>query len=232
MKRCIFFLLPIILVFNTQTLSAKTYYNSGINPFFKDRVTPQAVPETIRPKSKAAPIQCTSYSDLVTLFKANFEIYSPTMDVHLVYNYTLSTMNNIIVHAMFDALDSDDYLLFCFYSYNYSYSGINGDATINLQFSYLTTLSQEQYVSTTTAQILGEIITSGMSGLDKEKAVHDWIIQHVQYDHSMTYYSAYDGLYRGTAVCKGYALLFYKMLHSLGMDVRIAYGMGSGALHA
>jgi len=64
-----------------------------------------------------------------------------------------------------------------------------------------------------------------MGDVEKERAVHDWIVLNVDYDMSSdppdVSYSAYGALANGKAVCQGYSLLNFKMLSAMGMKVRI-----------
>lgn len=45
---------------------------------------------------------------------------------------------------------------------------------------------------------------SGMSDLQKARALHDYLAQHVEYDLTYSKYTAYYALVEGTAVCEGY----------------------------
>lgn len=70
-----------------------------------------------------------------------------------------------------------------------------------------------------------------MTDLQKEKAIHDYIVSHVANDTSLTEYSPYAALVKGTTVCQGYALLTYKMLHKVGVPVRLIEGSADGVAH-
>ncbi|MCD7944995.1 MAG: hypothetical protein LUH43_08990, partial [Clostridia bacterium] len=65
----------------------------------------------------------------------------------------------------------------------------------------------------------------------KVVAIHDYICSNVTYDYTNlnddTYtlkYTAYAALINGTAVCQGYATLFYRMALMAGLDVRYISG--------
>ena len=76
--------------------------------------------------------------------------------------------------------------------------------------------------------------------IDKEKAVHDWIILHCEYDeenyHNDTVpWSSYnpEGVFiNGTAVCNGYALAFQLCMEILGIESKIVVGTASFSYHA
>jgi hypothetical protein len=62
------------------------------------------------------------------------------------------------------------------------------------------------------------------SDYDKAAWAYDYIINHVTYDHSELIYSAYGALHDGTAVCQGYALLYYAFATELGLNCKIVSG--------
>lgn len=76
--------------------------------------------------------------------------------------------------------------------------------------------------------------------IEKEKAVHDWIILHCEYDEENYYndtipWSSYnpEGVFiNGTAVCNGYALAFQLCMEILGIDSKIIVGTASYDYHA
>ena len=102
--------------------------------------------------------------------------------------------------------------------------------------SYYTTAQQEAFVDSTVESVLISLDMDTMNPYEKIKAAHDYIVSNVEYDYSLTKYSAYDALYSGETVCNGYALLTYKMLIEAGVLVKIVTGMatsgGSSENHA
>ncbi len=124
-------------------------------------------------------------------------------------------------------LDSDDYLHYVFSAYRYQMSG----NTVTFHVDYLETKQQTDWVKQKTKAILPTILTEGMTDLQKEKAVHDYIVSHVAYDTTLKKASAYEALTSGETVCQGYALLTYEMLKRAGIDNRIAEGEAGGELH-
>ncbi|MEL4106503.1 S-layer homology domain-containing protein [Oscillospiraceae bacterium WX1] len=104
-------------------------------------------------------------------------------------------------------------------------SWYNGAAIYQLTQNFLTTQAQEASVDAAVDTILTQLALTG-SRYDKIKKIHDYILQTVSYDDSLTRFSAYDGLYAKKTVCNGYALLFDKMLLEAGIPVRIIVGTG------
>lgn len=58
----------------------------------------------------------------------------------------------------------------------------------------------------------------GMNDLQKARALHDWIVQHVSYDHSLSNYDAYDAIVSRSAVCQGYTLAYAALLEKAGIE--------------
>ena len=96
---------------------------------------------------------------------------------------------------------------------------------------YRTTAMEEAFVNASVAEILKGLNVGSADAYAKVKAVHDYIVSHVDYDYTYTRYTAYDALSSGKAVCQGYSLLTYKMLLELGVPVRIVTGKANGGDH-
>lgn len=64
-------------------------------------------------------------------------------------------------------------------------------------------------------QVLAEIITPGMSDLEKVMAVNDYLVEHVTYTHGD--YSPYGPLLRGKGVCQGYSFCAELLLNKAGV---------------
>ncbi|MCL6634095.1 MAG: hypothetical protein K6T63_15905 [Alicyclobacillus herbarius] len=101
--------------------------------------------------------------------------------------------------------------------------------TVLYSVSYRESKAQSDWVNTRVHQVLRQILKPGMLDFQKEKAIHDWIVEHVQYDRTETNYTAYDALAKGRAVCQGYALLAYRMLSDAGIPTRILTGTANGS---
>ncbi|MWC30809.1 S-layer homology domain-containing protein [Paenibacillus sp. MMS18-CY102] len=84
------------------------------------------------------------------------------------------------------------------------------------------------------------IIKPGMTDFEKELAIHDYLVLHTAYDYDnylkdtvpTDSYSAYGSLFRGTAVCQGYAYAAHIMLELEGIDSQIVTGTANGVGHA
>ena len=151
--------------------------------------------------------------------------------------------NQIIPEALSETGNANegDYL-----RYNYGGTGYkasiaaDGDGnyryyTIVFTPTYFTTAEQETAVTETIDGLLENEFTFENRDSDYTKlyTVYDYICSNVTYDNESlddsTYtlkYSTYAALINGTAVCQGYASLFYRLLREIGFGVRVATGYG------
>lgn len=125
----------------------------------------------------------------------------------------------------------DHYLMWHTSSYSFSYVNKIESVDLNIHATYLSTYEQEQYVESQTDKILDSIITQDMNDYERIKAVHDYIVNNVNYDITYKKYSAYNALYDKSVVCQGYATLFYKMIDKLGINVVVISGQANGGSH-
>lgn len=97
----------------------------------------------------------------------------------------------------------------------------NSESDYN-KFAWMETQEQKDFVNKKVNEILSQIINNSMTTVQKEKAIHDYIVSHVAYDTTLKNHSAYAALvppYK--TVCQGYALLTCRMMANAGIDVRI-----------
>ncbi|MBR3769363.1 MAG: hypothetical protein IKL06_02405, partial [Lachnospiraceae bacterium] len=98
--------------------------------------------------------------------------------------------------------------------------------------SYRTTAEQEEQLTEAVNAALESLNLDGKSEYDKIKLIYTYICDHVNYDYTYSKYTPYHALCTGTAVCQGYAMLFYRMCKDAGLSVRIIDGIGNGGSHA
>ncbi|MCR5292758.1 MAG: S-layer homology domain-containing protein [Eubacterium sp.] len=96
---------------------------------------------------------------------------------------------------------------------------------------YYTDKEQEEYVDRTAAEIIDSLNLEGMSDLRKIQAIYNYVCKNVTYDYEhlnddsyFLQYTAYAALHDHTAVCSGYAHLFYNLCLRAGIDCRIIIG--------
>lgn len=135
-----------------------------------------------------------------------------------------------------------DYLRWQYESWSAQITGISKEDqfyyVITYSFRYYTTFEQEAYVNQQVDTVLSHMELDGKSDYEKILAVYDYITSHVTYDyahlknyHYKLKYTAYAALCDGTAVCQGYANLFYRMILELGIDCRLVSGISYSTPH-
>lgn len=133
---------------------------------------------------------------------------------------------------------------YSYYDYGESYSnyeGIEAQYLYNITYhiTYKTTSEQERELGERVDQILTDLNLEGKSAYEKSRLIYDYICTHVTYDYAhlkdesyRRQFTAYAAVFDGTAVCQGYASLFYLMGLKAGLSVRCISGIGNGGAHA
>ena len=125
--------------------------------------------------------------------------------------------------------------------YNYPVTTWRGNkVTLEYSFFYRTTPEEEQAVEAWIQQGLQELgITDETEPLQRIRLIHDYICDHVTYDHAhygdnsyQPQFTAYAAVQDGTAVCQGYATLFNRFLISAGIDAEVVLGIAGGEYHS
>ena len=105
--------------------------------------------------------------------------------------------------------------------------------------AYYTTYQEENKVAKKIDEVLDELEIKEMNDYEKIEAIYNYIVNHVTYDYShldnLNYrkqFTAYAALIEGTAVCQGYANLFYRMALESGLECRLITGMAGNVGHA
>ncbi len=159
---------------------------------------------------------------------------SPTIKIKYYGDVVSSDgFKNMLQDVIDELLEYDHYVMYTFTSMNsksdYTYlqnpdgseGKIRKPIDVTITAGYRTTPEQEDYVTNRVNEILDYIIEDGMSDQLKVKAIHNYIVNNVEYDTSLSRFTAYDALYDGKAVCQGYTLLAYKMLNDAEIPTRI-----------
>lgn len=103
---------------------------------------------------------------------------------------------------------------------------------------YITTAQQEAELTAAVDALLAQLALTNKSDYEKICGIYDYMTHNITYDYENledeTYvlkYSAYAALINKTAVCQGYASLFYRLALELGVDCRLIAGIGYGGAH-
>jgi len=227
MIKKIYLSIIILLSCVPNAFADESYY--WVNPIYEHLLSDLPSQKTSR--ESIGTTQCLSYEELKDALKKNFEERVTEFKIHLKYDFSFDDVNSISTQAFNEVLDADDYLRYHILSWKIDLQGNDGNVDIDYTVTYLTSYEEEQSVSQRVTEILNEIITDEMNDEEKEKAVHDWIVMNVQYDATAKYYSAYNALFLGTAVCQGYSTLAYKMLMQVNIETRIIKGTNNGQAH-
>ena len=67
-------------------------------------------------------------------------------------------------------------------------------------------------------EIIAECISEDMSEYQKARALHDWLCDHVEYDDSLTNYSAKSALIDGRSTCSGYSEAYAQLLTAVNIE--------------
>ncbi|MBR3149105.1 MAG: fibronectin type III domain-containing protein [Eubacterium sp.] len=100
---------------------------------------------------------------------------------------------------------------------------------IILNYSYYDTADEENAVKEAVKSFINSLDTYSMSDYEIIKRVHDYICSKTTYNYNASSniylysysYSAYGALIKGSAVCQGYSLAFYRICKELGFNCRI-----------
>lgn len=123
----------------------------------------------------------------------------------------------------------------------YQYAGYGGsvewdwdnNVIFTYDLAYCDTPEQQDVMDSAVATLLGQLNLYGKSDYEKICGIYDWMCANITYDYDNLeddsyhlMYTAYAALVNRTAVCQGYANLFYRLALELGVDSRIISGTG------
>lgn len=96
---------------------------------------------------------------------------------------------------------------------------------------YHSTAQQEAALTQAVQELLAQLELNGLSDYRKAFGIYDYICKNIVYDEAAQNLSAYDALMTKTAVCQGYATLFYRLALELDLDCRVISGTSKGQRH-
>ncbi|MCL6547905.1 MAG: hypothetical protein K6T30_03235, partial [Alicyclobacillus sp.] len=149
--------------------------------------------------------------------------------------FTLTTVPSLsgrVAQALDMALRNDPYLNHDYASSWYSVRPDGDTVQIQVHMRYRESAAQYRYVLARVSDILSQILKPGMTDIQKELAIHDYIVLHSAYDTSLRNLTPYALLTRGTAVCQGYQMLTYLMLTRAGVPCKMVDGTAGGGGHS
>lgn len=107
----------------------------------------------------------------------------------------------------------------------------NYSVTGTFLMNYYTTAAEEAYVDAEVEKLVDEWSKLGFSEYPMICTIYDYIVDTVEYDYTnlsnsayKRQFTAYAALHDKTAVCQGYASLFYRLALEMGVDARLICG--------
>ncbi|MFD0589853.1 transglutaminase domain-containing protein [Paenibacillus sp. GCM10027627] len=186
--------------------------------------------ETMREKLEGPTEVQGPYSELELKLAEGFKARSDRFSAS--YTGDKSKLSDNMTSIIRAALTHDDYSAYVLESYVYTIRSWGNKSTVTVEARYRETIEETAQVDAAVGKALADILRPGMNDHEKVKAIHDWIVTKVEYDQSLSYYTAYNAVSLGKAVCQGYSLLGYRMLKEAGITVRIAEGSVNTGEHA
>ncbi len=194
----------------------------------------------------------SSYDEFDDILRENMvdresrtEFYYKTTRV-LTEDELYSIVNEITELAYDETVSSSegDYLRWSIDKIGYGVQGFVYDTTVYYtifyNIEYYTTKSQENELDEKVDEVI-DSFNFNDSTTEKEKSdkIYRYITKNIRYDYKNLYddsytlkQSAYAALINKTAVCQGYATLYYKMAKECGLKVRVITGESFGENHA
>ena len=116
----------------------------------------------------------------------------------------------------------------------------NGVLELGYKYNKETVNTMKQQLNNKVQAIINNVIKSGMSELEKEMAIHDYIVLNTKYDvealegniSSELIFTSYGCLVNNFAVCDGYAKAMQLLLNKVGVYTIRVTGNGNGVSHA
>lgn len=129
---------------------------------------------------------------------------------------------------------------------NYGYRGTRasissyastGPAVMDINFNYDFTKERMEYMKKASEnkakEIISKVLKTGMSDLEKELALHDYVVNNAKYDARLytdnmpsESYLDYGVLIEGVGVCDSYARAMYRLLNTAGIESIYVIGDG------
>lgn len=128
----------------------------------------------------------------------------------------------------------------CYHS-NYSISPSDNGIVINIKYNYPPEEAKRMHTETTkkVQEICDSIIRPDMNDLEKEKAIHDYIVSNCEYydfkdedDLPQVAHTPYGCLINKKCVCDGYARAMYMLLKNVGINNMVVVGTADDVPHA
>ncbi|MGG7178337.1 transglutaminase domain-containing protein [Clostridium paraputrificum] len=171
------------------------------------------------------------YKGYYNAIKDGLYNYDSTIVIN-VKNFDESVYNSDVVNKV---LEDNIELIGSFDNYTFRSKRLISTSEIKLEFKYHdskeTLVSREDAVQKKVEDIVSEVIKPEMKDYEKEKALHDYVINNCKFDQRYysgdmpkESYTVYGVLVNGIGVCQGYAIAMDKLLKAVGIETTIITG--------
>ena len=171
------------------------------------------------------------YVEYYNVVKEGLYNYDSTIVIK-VKNYDESIYNFDVVNKI---LEDNLEISGNFENFKFQTKNLQNATEITFIFEYFESkdviVNRENAVKSKIEDIISQVIKPEMKDYEKEKALHDYIINHCKFDERYdsgnmpsVSYSAYGVLVNGTGVCQGYAIAMDKLLRAVGIESTIVAG--------
>ena len=155
------------------------------------------------------------------LYQGNYaDVYDGDLEALMQRAYALHQPGNS---------DDYDYLQHNIATYQLTLPAISDTTEFVFTITYREPKGWLDVVNQDAASLLPSL--KGATDYETIRNIHDYIVNHITYDNSLTRATAYQGLEEQSTICQGYALLTYKLLTDAGIPCRFVSGY-AGESHA
>lgn len=182
----------------------------------------------------------TTEKQLYLLFKERSTKVSNVKNVKGYYELEAININSKLtdktIKKVYNAFEYDNPQIFWLSS---TFAFANTGSTTEVKLYSVYSASQVKQMQTKLNSALNKAIASAngvSSQYEKEKRIHDWLVNQSKYDTSATSsdhlsFTAYGAMVNGKAVCQGYAKAMQLMLNSVGIQCITIVGKSKNESH-
>lgn len=167
---------------------------------------------------------------IVQFIASQLDERSPSVTFRISGSY--NTVSDQLKEWLLQAFELNEYSRYALSSYSYTISNKLLYTEVELNTTFRESKEMTEQVAAFAKKLVAEMNLSQYTKEQQVKLIHDWVVTNVQYDESLTRYTAYEAITEGLAVCQGYAMLGYMLYTEAGFDVRIVEGVAKGQEHA
>lgn len=217
-----------------------------LNDPYDSNISSYNVSEYYSSINEASAYMCSQMTQRSETIEIGFqkEITEEESDQEKLKSMVIDT-GNIIANNAFDHTGNSiegDYLLWQYAGWKCNISYYTQEKicyiTYTYTMTYYTTADQESELDTMLESVMNQLDLDDKTNYEKIKCIYDYICNNITYDYEnledndyTLKYTAYAALINKTAVCQGYAVLFYRMSLEAGIDARFIAGTGNNSPH-